>query len=286
MSAEPCVAVRRGKSSASQVIHDHRPSSETGSAVTTYDFQSPPYVGSLTRPSNPNLPQEITMRDLAVLTVTHRVGTREFTAAVWYALRTAYSGRQRRTSVSPRSKAARSSSRIPVKSGKHATPRVRPRDSESSFTTPSPTSTIRPHRNSVISDSRPHLKSRSPSPFSLHGPLDTETTSDSDDSRSSSPSSAVSGLSVYLRDSHIDPRLAPSRQTSTPNAAWSGEETLITREKMEAPLSRLRREAAENQWKDEVSNLSLVDSTILHPPAQKQKTRLRSRTSGTGEMGS
>ncbi|GAB7340743.1 hypothetical protein MBLNU457_7121t1 [Dothideomycetes sp. NU457] len=264
MAYEPCLTARR--------------------AVTTYDFQSPPYVGSLTRPSNSNLPREITMRDLAALTVTHQVGTREFTAVVWYALRSAYSGRQRQSSPTPKPKTKRSGSRIPVKPGGQTTPRLRTRDSKSSFTSPSSTSTIRPGHNSAISEPKTQLASRSPSPFSLRGPLETEPTSDNDDSRPSSPSSSVSALSSSLKDSHIDHRPDPSTQASTSNTAWIGKETLITRENMEAPLSKLRQETADHQFKDEVSELSLLDGTIYRPATSEQKTRLRSRASSTGRQ--
>jgi len=279
MSAAPCPPVHRGKSLTLQLIYDHQTNTDISSAVTTYNFQSPPYVGSLTRPSNPNLPREFTMRDLAALTVSHQVGTREFTAAVWYALQTAYSGRQRQTSPLHTTKTTRSGSRIPVRAGKQVTTQARTRGSKSSFNTASSTSTIRPGRNSVISESRTQKEDRSPSPFSLRGPPDPDIILDDDSSRSSSPSSSVSALSSVLEDSHIDPQSSLSTRNNTSNTTWIGKETLITQEKMEAPLSKLRQEAEEHQSQDEISEISVIDGSIWRHSPYKQKTRLRSRAS-------
>jgi len=177
------------------------------------------------------------MSDLAPLTTSHEVGTREFTAAVWYALRSAYSARHRPTSSSHMTRTTRSDYRDRVRAGKQIATRAYDQVAKSSSRTSSSTHTIKASRNTV-SESSLLRGLTTPSPSLEPEAPNTDTTSD--DYFALSPSLSDHDLSDSFENSHIDPRLLDQTQDSSSNVSRIDLEPLIERKDMKVHLSKAR----------------------------------------------
>jgi len=196
------------------------------------------------------------MFDLVPLTTPHKVGTREFVADVWYALREAYSARHRATSIWHTNRTTRSIHRDRLKLEKQAATRAREQESISPPASSPSTNITRSSRN-ISSQAFDLGDSTTPSSSFEHEVREFDTTSDDD--YVYLPTVLDSGLSESLQESHIDPRILDQTQDSSAHLNRIYLEPVISRKGMTPSLIEARRIAGRYYNGETTSNSSIDD---------------------------